>query len=250
MKIVTFNLRCALTGDGINSFYHRAGGILREIDSNAPDIIAFQEVMPEMLEFLKRHLPDYTFVGHGRCEQYDGEGLYTAFRRELTLIGYDTFWLSETPELPASRFKEQSGCPRICVCTSFRQDGKTIHVYNNHLDHISDSARILGIGLILERVRQKLKDGADDTVYILGDFNALPDSETIARCERETAVKLVDLTKALPVSFHKYGSRAIKIDYIFTNAANVGNIISCRIWDSESDGIYLSDHYPIEVETK
>ena len=61
MKIVTFTLRCAWRGDGINSFIHRAVAIYEKILAEKPTVIAFQEVIPASLEVLKRLLPEYEF---------------------------------------------------------------------------------------------------------------------------------------------------------------------------------------------
>ena len=107
MKIVTFNIRCALSGDGINSFYHRAGSVLEKIDREKPDVIGFQEVRPEIFDFLRKYLTDYMLVGCGRGADYEGEHNPVAFRKDkFELIGLETEWLSPTPFVPGSRYDE------------------------------------------------------------------------------------------------------------------------------------------------
>ena len=121
MKIVTWNLRCLWSGDGINAFLHRAGMIYEKIDREKPEIIAFQEVVAESLTFLRKIFPEYIFLGQMRSENYDGEGLYTAVRKDIfDVLGGETFWLSPTPYIAGSRFEKQSDCPRICVYTLVR----------------------------------------------------------------------------------------------------------------------------------
>ena len=116
MKIVTFNIRCLWDGDGINSFLHRAGLILNKIDEERPDIIAFQEVTDKIADFLRDNLCAYEIVGHGRNADYFGEGVYFAYRREtVRLFELNSFWLSDAPHVPASRYDGQSSYPRTCL---------------------------------------------------------------------------------------------------------------------------------------
>ena len=48
-----------------------------------------------------------------------------------------SYWLSETPYVPASRYAEQSICPRICNEALFEdlETGKVFRIVNTHLDH-------------------------------------------------------------------------------------------------------------------
>jgi hypothetical protein len=122
MKIVTWNLRCVwMFGDGVNSFIHRAGMIYQKIESEKPDVIAFQEVVKESLDYLVKLFPEYEFFGSLRSEDYAYEGLYTAYRKDkFALLRSDIFWLSPEPYKAGSRFEEQSIYPRICVVTELR----------------------------------------------------------------------------------------------------------------------------------
>ena len=55
MKIVTWNLRCQWKEvDGVNAFIHRAGFIYEKTMQELPDVIAFQEIVPQSLELLQR----------------------------------------------------------------------------------------------------------------------------------------------------------------------------------------------------
>ena len=45
MKVLSFNIRCPWRDrDGINDFIHRAGLIYDKIETEQPEVIAFQEV--------------------------------------------------------------------------------------------------------------------------------------------------------------------------------------------------------------
>ena len=107
MKIVTFNLRMDTPADGPHRFLHRRAAIVERIRAEASDILGFQEALPEMYDYLRENLPEYTFVGHGRSEKYLGEANPIAFRSDrFALKAYATRWLSPTPETAGSRFSE------------------------------------------------------------------------------------------------------------------------------------------------
>ena len=256
LKIVSYNLRGAWVGDGINCFIHRVGGILEKIREEKPDVICFQEGVEKNIDFLRKGLkPDYDIIFNQRNADFGGEGLAVAVRTEtVTLLGVDFFWLSETPYEPGSRYAIQSDCPRICQCLLFKAnaDKKLFRVYNNHLDHISDSARILGIKQVMERVAQDSKQYGGAPVFILGDLNAEPGSETIEYCDNYEPFPVIDLTKDIGGTFHGFGTRdpLSKIDFIYTDVKTAEKPHTVTKWTDEREGIYLSDHYPVALEIK
>ncbi len=252
MRIVTFNLRCSWDGDGVNSFLHRAGMIYEKIRAERPDVIAFQEVTAKNFDFLAHSLSDiYDVQVRYRSENYDGEGLAFAFlRSSVELLDCRSFWLSPTPDVPGSRFENQSQCPRITVFAIVRDmlTGRKIRICNVHLDHRSDEARILGTRLLLREI--EIDNGVNPLEnVILGDMNAKPDFSTIDEF-RGSALGLTDLTEKIDVSYHAFGNKAGKIDYVFATGALAEAFEAARIWDDVHSGIYLSDHYPIEVSVK
>lgn len=250
MKLVSFNLRNVWDSDGINSFVSRAGGILDRLAHEAPDVVCFQEGMQNNTDFLRRALAsEYEFYFHPRNADYSGEGLALALRRgQVFLYRLDFFWLSDTPQVPGSRFPVQSVCPRICQCALLRTAaGQFLRVYNVHLDHESDDARIRGIRCALERVEQDWKD-CPYPFFLLGDFNALPGSETIRWCDAYAAVPLRDLTADCGGTWHDFGrAEPQKLDYIYTDAATAARPHTVERWTQQTNGIYLSDHYPVAL---
>ena len=250
MRIVTFNVRCNWVGDGINSFVHRAGLIYGKIREERPDIIAFQEVTPKIADFLSRMLADiYDVRTCYRSESFDGEGLTVALRRDsFALDGIDYFWLSPTPDVPGSRFPEQSRCPRIAVLVKCREvkSGRIIRLCNTHLDHKSEEARVLGIKLLLSRLESVQSEHFMETV-LLGDMNAEPGSDSIRAC-LEGSLGLCDLTHQIPITYHGFAKNpGKKIDYIFATGELAARASAPEIWPDSNEGIYLSDHYPIEI---
>lgn len=245
MKLVTFNIRCDFDQDGINSFQYRSHLILQKIESEKPDVICFQEVLPHIAQWLKEHLVDYYVIGCGRDENLEDEQETIAYRKQsMDLLGMETYWLSLTPYEPGSRYKEQSICPRVCTDAVFMDlETKTIiRVVNIHLDHEGEEARILGIRQILEKLSSS-KSFPHAKVILAGDFNALPNAEEIQ--EIKECGKFKDVTTKIEGSFHDYGRLLDpeKIDYIFIEKQLT--CTSVERWMDVEKGIYLSDHYPI-----
>ena len=249
-KIVTFNLRYRYADDGINSYIHRSAMVRNKIKAEKPDVIGFQEGTPDIINDLIESIPEYHIVFNGRDADLGGEGLAIALRKDtVEFMGFDVFWLSETPYIPGSRYEIQSQCPRICqqALVRLKSSKKTCWVFNNHLDHLKDDmARVLGIKQVLERVAE-CKARWDAPVFILGDLNSLPESEAIEYCNSYKPVKIADLAAESGPTFHGFGKAEVfeKIDYIFSDL--VAENCNCKIecWDDAHNGIYLSDHYPV-----
>lgn len=257
MKFVTFNIRYSWDADGINSFPFRAGHILCKIDEKKPDVICFQEVSDKIGEFLKKHLPDYEFTGHGRDADYTGEAMLTAVKKEtFDVLSTETFWLSPTPEIPGSRYPTQNVCRRTCNVTVVKEksSGKTLKIYNTHFDYETEpTVRMQEAEQIAARITE---DNAKLSMpfVLAGDFNSDPKSEIIKTIESKIAPKVCDVAKIFSQTFHNFGKHNEvnnlfkKIDYIFIPPSVKAD--KPILWDDEWNGVWLSDHYPIEAELK
>lgn len=250
IKVFTYNLRTDTKNDGINSFSNRKSFVKAEFPKYDADIIGFQEIQPHMKKWLIDNLSDYNVCGMGRGKKLDDESNVVAFRKDkFDLISLETFWLSDTPHIPGSRFStDQSGCPRICTCTTLlhMESGKAFRHYNTHLDHEGRFAQAQGISLILNRIASDYEKWALP-VILTGDFNVTPDSVVRKSVLEFTGCgsPLIDVTDNVGATFHAYrpSEVGIKIDYIFTNLqCDPSKSFTAR--DSK-DGVYLSDHYPV-----
>ncbi|MBQ6256317.1 MAG: endonuclease/exonuclease/phosphatase family protein [Clostridia bacterium] len=248
MKFVTFNLRCDRPQDGENQFICRQPLIVRVMKREQPDVICFQEVEPHMAMWLKKTLKDYYIIGCGRGKNLDGEQMTVAFRKEkYQLLEMRTFWLSETPTVPGSRYPDQSSCPRSCTDAVLMEEegGRVFRVINTHLDHVGKAAREQGLKQVLGYA-----EGAGAfshiPVILAGDFNAEPDSEELRPLY--TTPGLTDVTKDIGVTYHGYGKAdpPEQIDYIVLKGGL--RCLSVRKWTEEENGVFLSDHYPVCAE--
>lgn len=253
VKLVTYNIRHLWIADGINSLSCRLGLILDKISEQKPDIICFQEATEKNMSVMQKCLaPEYVVLLNQREIGYTGEGLAVAYKRErISLYGLEIFWLSETPYTIASRFEGQSQYSRICQRLLFKDEhtGNAFRIYNLHLDHINEEIRHHQMQVIMKRVAEDKKQ-SDLPFFILGDFNATPDEETIAYYLGNSEFDICDLTSEMLGTFHDFGRQnpPIKIDYIIADRETANKIYTVEIWQDCVNGVYLSDHYPIALE--
>ena len=255
MKIVTFNIRsCYDSWDGINSFIHRAGLVREVIAEKKPDIIGFQEVIPQIKTLLEVLLPEYQILGHGRLEDFGGEGVFTAIRKEtVELLGLDVSWMSDTPYVPASRYENQSQCPRTLntAIVRYKPTGENFYVYNVHLDHIASSAQQDELNFMIDRMKADKQNKYDIPAVVMGDFNLKWGySDAIKQFAEQKEFPLNKITGPYPATFHGFGTvdKDYEIDYIFVTDELKDKVQSVTMWEEEKNGIFLSDHYPICAE--
>lgn len=250
-NITTFNIRRDNGKDGINCFKFRKDLIKTTIKKYNSDIIAFQEVLPHVYRWLKQTLyKEYTVVGCGRDKNLSDEHMILAFKTDkYDLLEMTTKWLSDTPNIAGTRYKEQSICPRIYTKFLLRDilENKIFCVYLTHLDHEKEYARQQGIRQIVKDMNIDRKTYSVPSI-LLGDFNEQSDVFNIDNILKDSEISLTDVSKNSGITFHNYGvkdEQVGKIDYIFTtDEFTGGNVI---LWDDCENGIYLSDHYPVSV---
>ena len=246
LKVLSLNLRMRNKRDGINVFDNRKGKIKKFLDELSADVIGFQEILPEMRDWLVEAFPDYYMVGVGRGEEYDDETALIAFRKDkMSLISCDTVMLSSTPQVFGSRYdgSDQSHCPReyVKALLKHKEISKPFYVYNVHTDHLGAMARSFASLQILQDVNSH-----GYRVFLTGDFNAKPDEPSIRMIAENSARPLVDAIGG-EQTFHGFGTALgenIKIDYVFADKGT--KVIESVIYPDEGeDGIYISDHYPV-----
>ena len=176
ITMMSCNLRCLTPLDlGKKSWFYRADLIAKDIVSHAPGIIGFQEATRWQYQYMVDVLPGFDSVITYRDNSPLSEGCPIFYNTSLyTLVDKGSFWLSETPEVMSKDWN--SACYRVCgyVILTDKASGKDFVVFNTHLDHVSDEARIKGIHVVLDKIAQF---GGLPAV-IMGDFNALEGSQT------------------------------------------------------------------------
>ena len=243
--VMSANVRCYSPTDlGKKSWFYRADLLLQNIAAQSPDIIGFQEVTPLHYKYLTEHLHGYDHVIAYRDNAPMHEGCPVFYNTaKFTLRDKGSFWLSETPETSSKDWG--AAFARVCsyVILTQKETGKDLVVFNTHLDHVSDEARIRGIGVVLDKLRQF---GGLPCV-LMGDMNAEEDSETYraATADFDDAKYRTENPPKGP-TYQNFGEEldAENIDYFLVSKTGV-RVTDYRIVDTTFDGVYPSDHFPI-----
>ena len=146
MVIMSTNVRCYAPDDLFQrSWFYRAHLIVEDINTVKPDIIGFQEVTWMHYDYIVKSMPGYLNEIAYRDDFILSEGCPIFYREDkYEKIDSGSFWLSETPDIMSKDW----GAAHYRICTYIilkdKSNGKEFVVFNTHLDHVSDEARING----------------------------------------------------------------------------------------------------------
>jgi endonuclease/exonuclease/phosphatase family metal-dependent hydrolase len=253
IDVITLNIRMDTPADSMNAWPNRASIVADFINHQEPDLLGMQEVLWHQYLYLDSALAGYGSVVAGRDDgRMKGEACPVFYRLgRFSPAASGTFWLSATPEVPGSI---GWGAALTRIATWIRLYDKaardTLLFINTHFDHISDSARVMSAGVLLERVREL---AGDDNFVITGDFNALPESMAIERMrESDFAVDSYTISETPPEGedYTFNGWRGVpgggRIDYIFVRKGM--KVRSYNTFMIIRDGVYISDHWPVSAK--
>lgn len=240
MKIMTFNLRYALADDGPNSWRFRNEFATRYMLDSGADVLCMQEVVPAVKEELTRSLGKaYALVGEGRLAEprADDEINLVAYRKDsVELMAHEHFWLSETPDVPGSRYPTQIHWPRTCTHVRLKMKSGVYELYATHLDNADPVARERGLCEILGRA------GTTGKTLVCGDMNDVPKN-----VHAWVNGRLTDLTDAIPYTYNGFGEETSKIDYILASK-DIRVLSPCVCEHKMLGAMYVSDHFPMWIE--
>lgn len=250
LQVMTFNIRNMRSRDEANGWEHRREMVCDLIRQYDPDILGTQEAYFPQVEALRKALPEYTVFGVGRDDgKRAGEYCALFVRNDCWQIGASgTFWFSETPDVPGSRHWTREH-PRICTWAYLiGATGSPFVVYNIHMDHEAQVARVNSSQLIAEHILQHYPD---TPALVMGDFNMEEDNPAMLPLLAAEAPLLYDTFRPLhPVTprqgtFHGFsGDHAgEKIDYVL--ASEAFQTLDTRILHDNTAGRYPSDHFPL-----
>lgn len=253
LKIISFNIRCENSKDGIHGWNNRKDNLVAFLKDNNPDIICMQEVVASQLSYLKEKLPKYKSVGVGR---QDGKS-----KGEFTPIFYDSakyelldnghFWLSDTIGKPGV-LGWDAKIPRIVTWLKLKNVNtqKAFVVVNTHLDHIGMISRKKSAEMILNWCANYVKR---EPIIICGDFNDSTSSDVYNimihnKFHFTDAIISTKERDGVSYTYHKFGQLAEssrkRIDFIFVNKKiKVSKIDIPK--EKKINGCYLSDHNPV-----
>lgn len=259
VKVISFNIRYGKADDGSNSWIYRKNILFDFIRKENADFLGLQEAMIFQLEEILKNCPEYQYVGRTReADGISGEATPILYRKsDYELIDQGSLWLSDTPEVPASKSWD-SALPRIFTWARFRRkkDLKNLIVYNTHFDHLGEQARFQSSKVIIDHMHQHFRN---DDMILLGDFNALEISEPIEYLAGNHTVPLRDAYRKLhpgkkeqDMTFYGWGEHTAgsgkRIDYVFYAGSMEPQ--QAYVSDYHVDLKYPSDHMPVVVTFK
>ncbi|MEM9481482.1 MAG: endonuclease/exonuclease/phosphatase family protein [Verrucomicrobiota bacterium] len=254
--MLTFNIRFDTPRDGKEAWPMRKEMVGQWLKRNSPDIIGLQEALRHQIDDTRKAIPEYQEFGVGRDDgKSAGEHctiLYKRDRFEIDNTDCGTFWLSDTPEVVASK-SWGNGITRICTWARFhdKKSKKGIYVYNTHWDHRSQSSREKSAELVVERISARKR--TEEPVILMGDFNAAEDNRAVITLTAGE-LKFIDTFRFLNPkkedirTAHGFRGETAgkKIDHIFVLPATA-EIKASEIVRYNEDGRYLSDHFPVRA---
>ena len=229
------------------SWFYRADLIVDDINAVKPDIIGFQEATFLHYDYLKAAMVGYGSEIAYRDDFILSEGCPIFYRTDkYERVDGGSFWLSETPEVMSKSWGSMHY--RICVYVILREkeSGREFVVFNTHLDHKSEEARIKGIRVVLDKIREF----GDLTAFLMGDLNAEPDSETIfSTVDDFDDAALIAESADEGATYHEWGKSPDeeRIDYIMISRGDA-EVSEYRVVDNCHDGVYSSDHSSIYIK--
>lgn len=254
LNVMTFNIRYNTPRDSMNAWPLRKDFAASQIAFHKAHIVGLQEALHGQLTDLEQSLPGYKYLGVGRDDgKTKGEFsavLYDSAR--LQAIRSETFWLSETPEVPGSKSWD-AAITRIVTWVLFkdRLTKKEFYLFNTHFDHIGKVARRSSAGILLKKVNEI---AGKKTAIITGDFNAHPTDEPImVIMDKENPLRLIDSKEVSETphygpngTFNAFGTKEINdqpIDYIFLKGKI--KVLQHATLSQSWQGRFSSDHFPV-----
>jgi len=259
LKVMSYNIRCGQCDNNTqNSWDNRKELVLSVIQNSGPDVIGFQEMMPQQRDWLLEKLPAYAIYGTGREVDGGGEGCYIFYKRKAFRIdtaASSTQWYSSTPHIPGSA--DMGDLYKRILTTAHLESlstGHKFYLFNTHLTYLSEiqpAYVTLLTRLIKERVDNQVP------FLLMGDFNADENSEAIKLLKQNfESIPLIDTYRVIHpegqlTTFNGFTGEhdGKKIDYIFMDAAHFKTLDAACI-QTVSSGLYPSDHYPMTAMVK
>ena len=253
LKIMTYNIRLDIASDGENAWPNRKVFFTSQIQFYSPDIFGVQEATPNQVVDIAAALPDYNKFGIGREAEGKGEACTIYYKKNRFKIEQsNTFWLSETPNIVSKGW--DAACNRICTYALFKdlKTKKLFWVFNTHLDHIGNEARVKGVQLILSKIKEV--NTKEYPVVFMGDFNSEPNTPQIIEI-RKVMDDTKDVSKEKPFgpsgTFNDFNHKepvTLLIDYIFISKNNSFKVLKHAVLSDSKDLKYPSDHLPVYIE--
>lgn len=253
LNVMTFNIRLNVASDSMNAWPHRENLVASQIKFFDVDILGVQEAKPDQMKDLERMLPEYNYIGVARDSGAWGEFSAIFYKKaRFDLLASNTFWLSPTPHVPASKGWD-AAITRIVTWGKFkdRKTGKIFYSFNTHFDHIGKVARAHSAEMILQAVDSL---AGKFPVIVTGDFNtSIKDQPYQIITDKANPLHLQNSFYISEEphygptgTFNNFGSKEVNeypIDFIFVK--NGIRVLKHGTISESWNGRFSSDHFPV-----
>lgn len=235
LRVATFNIQHGAGPDGVVDLEH----VARTLEATGADVIGLQEV--------DRHWSDRSQYVDQAGWLAERMGMHVAYGanldRDPAAPGaprrqYGTAILSRHPILRSSNSwlpRPEGGEQRGLLEALVTVRGARVRVLNTHLQHDSQVERLAQI----DQIRAELARFSEPVV-LLGDLNATPDSEELARLTEDLVDVWVVAGEGEGYTYHAAAPYA-RIDYVMTSADVAAR--SALVMTSDA-----SDHLPLVAD--
>jgi len=248
LTVISYNIRNGEANDGTNSWQYRYPASAMMISDQAPDIFGLQEAYGYQVRYLEEYCKGYKSVGVGREDgKHRGEHMSIFYKvKTIKLLKWGTYWLSDTPDKPSLGW--DGACMRTATWALMkdRKSGWKFYYVNTHLDHVGVQARIRGLELIVNRIKDMNRENYP--MILTGDFNTdaedhiLDGLNSMMTSARNAAVK-TDKGE----TFNGWGKSHDKvIDHIYFSGFSACTLFEV-IRKPYMERTYISDHYPVKA---
>lgn len=253
VKLMTYNIRLDVASDGENAWPNRKDYFTSQIRFYSPDIFGVQEALPNQVIDIASALPPYNKFGVGREDGGTGEACTIYYKKDRFKVqDPNTFWLSETPNVVSRGW--DAACNRVCTYGLFTdlKTKKTFWVFNLHLDHMGEEARVKGVQLALSKIQTI--NSKKYPVFLMGDFNSEPNTKQILEIKkvmndtREVSIEKPFGPAGTFNGFKHDKPVTLLIDYIFVSQNSGLKIKKHAVLSDSKDLKYPSDHLPVLIE--
>lgn len=246
LRIMTFNVRYPAKGDGENRWELRRDLLVETIREKAPDLLGTQELFYEQGQYIVEKLPGYAWFGVSRRGNQEDEHMGVFYRKDrLKLLESGNFWLSETPDKPASMSWDVT-LPRMVTWGLFQIGNRRFYFANTHFPHRSQdaAARVKCAEVIAKWLSARPKD---IPLILTGDFNTGAGTEPY----KLLTATLTDAWEAAarrtgPTgTFNGFQGRTTgpRIDWILYRGPF--QALEAETITKNDNGRYPSDHFPV-----
>lgn len=259
LHVMSFNVRLdrtASTQPGDPDHWPERRPLLIDLlEREQPTLLGVQEAMYGQLSALEEALPRHGMIGYGRHGGSNDEHAAILYdRTRFEVLGWDQFWLSDTPRVIGSATWGNT-VTRVVVRARLRDlvTGRELTMVNTHFDHESEPARQRSAQAVIDLLQDGAPEG--EPAIVTGDFNCAARGSA-AYSALVTAGPLVDtwdvadqqLTPAWG-TFPDYRDPVEggeRIDWLLTTPGTT--VLSAAINTTPgAEGRFPSDHAPVQA---